>query len=458
MYAALVAALHITVGVDVGANLLEVLLKTLHKASTVHANNWYGFVVSVTTYDQEIHSAASQRDAHALIGNKLSYNIILLLVYLYGLRIVHHSLLIDVIEDITSVLQDAVAGMLSSEHPVWEFCVELLVCALENGGIQLRSDDPGALRDVLVRISDSSKGAIERGNKRIEYMIDSVSELKSNKSKRSTSSTGTSEQISKLRKWLGSVKSDIGAKSSAETTLHVRLADFLNAEATGRWWKAGAAWVGRRDGEDTGNNRDSGSAIGADGSIGNSAARGSLNVANNEHTKLLLLAKKMRMNTPVRRDVFVVMMSSSDAIDAYERLVRLDLRGKQDREIVRVLVECCGQEKAYNPFYLDLACILCEQNRQHRASLQFAFWDIMKTLSSDNFTDRRAINVSRMLGGSVAKFHISLSILKIVDMSELSQRMTLFLATFFLSLFSSQVWVEETYAMYSRINIPILGV
>ena len=353
----------------------------------------------------------------------------------------HHSLLIDVIEDVTSVLQAAVTSMLSSEHPVWEFCVELLVCALENGGAQLRSDDPTALRDALVRIRDACKSAVERGNKRIEYMIESVSELKSNKSKRSATSRGTSEQISKLRKWLGSVKTEIGAKSSAETTLHVRLADFLNAEAIGRWWKAGAAWTGRRDGGgDAGVHRDrNAAAVGTDNE--QTDGRGSRAVSN-EHTQLLLLAKKMRMNTPVRRDVFVVMMSSSDAIDAYERLVRLDLRGKQDREIVRVLVECCAQEKAYNQFYFDLACILCEQNRQHRASLQFAFWDIMKTLSSDNFTDRRAMNVSRLLGGLVAKFHISMSILKIVDMSELTQRMTLFLATFFLSLFSSQVRAE----------------
>lgn len=41
----------------------------------------------------------------------------------------------------------------------------------------------------------------------------------------------------------------------------------------------------------------------------------------------------MQMNTQTRKTIFVVVMSSRDVSDAFERLMRLDLKGKQDREI-----------------------------------------------------------------------------------------------------------------------------
>ena len=355
----------------------------------------------------------------------------MLIIYLYGLRIVHHTLVVDIINDISSVLISAEENNLQSDHLVWEFSVELLVCVFENGGVQLRSDDSGALRDATLKIMEVTKGAVLRGNKRIQYMIDIMSEFKNNKSKRTPSDNN--EQIVKLRKWVGSIKTSVGSKSSADTCLHISLVDLLSAEKKGRWWKAGAAWVGRSS-EGGHENASTGN-----GNLESSARIISSGSGSTEHSQLMLLANKMRMNTPVRRDVFVVMMSSSDAIDAFERLTRLDLKGKQDREIVRVLIECCAQEKSYNNFYAELAATLCQQNRQHKATLQFAFWDVLKTLSEDNFSDRRAINTARLLGSLVAAFHVPLSVLKVIDMSELQGRMILFLASFFISIFSSQV-------------------
>ena len=48
------------------------------------------------------------------------------------------------------------------------------------------------------------------------------------------------------------------------------------------------------------------------------------------------------MNTDIRRSIFVVLMSSEDYVDACERLGQLNLTEVQQREIVRVLLHCCG--------------------------------------------------------------------------------------------------------------------
>ena len=45
----------------------------------------------------------------------------------------------------------------------------------------------------------------------------------------------------------------------------------------------------------------------------------------------------------VRRAVFCVVMGSEDCVDAVEKLLRLGLRGEQEREVARVTVECCLQ-------------------------------------------------------------------------------------------------------------------
>ncbi len=58
---------------------------------------------------------------------------------------------------------------------------------------------------------------------------------------------------------------------------------------------------------------------------------------------MLELAAQQRMNTEVRKKIFCTIMGSADYLDAFERLLKLKLKAKQDREIVHVLVDCCLQ-------------------------------------------------------------------------------------------------------------------
>lgn len=48
-----------------------------------------------------------------------------------------------------------------------------------------------------------------------------------------------------------------------------------------------------------------------------------------EAQKMLELAAAQRMNTDARRAIFCIIMSGEDYIDAFEKLLRLDLPGKQ---------------------------------------------------------------------------------------------------------------------------------
>ena len=49
-------------------------------------------------------------------------------------------------------------------------------------------------------------------------------------------------------------------------------------------------------------------------------------------------------------------MSAEDYVQAFENVTRLNLKKQQEREIVKVLVHCCVQEKnLFNKFYGLLA-------------------------------------------------------------------------------------------------------
>ena len=48
-----------------------------------------------------------------------------------------------------------------------------------------------------------------------------------------------------------------------------------------------------------------------------------------ETQKLVQLAASQRMNTDLRRAIFCIVMSGEDYLDAFEKLLRLDLSGKQ---------------------------------------------------------------------------------------------------------------------------------
>ena len=145
-------------------------------------------------------------------------------------------------------------------------------------------------------------------------------------------------------------------------------------------------------------------------------------------------------------------MSSRNVSDAFERLVGLDLKGKQDREIIRVLIECCAQERAYNPFYAELVELLCSQNRQFKTTVQFAFWDVFKQFDDSSVAHmRRTTNLARMLSHLVCSFHIPLAIIKPLDISDLREEAKTFLSTFLAAVFSSSIKEDVFQQVFDRI-------
>lgn len=355
-------------------------------------------------------------------------NLMLMLCYFYNYNVINCRLIYDLIRDLIQSFT--------------EIDVELLLLILSHCGSQLRSDDPTALKDIVSLVQEKSIQVIKRNtmavgssrsvlpsSSRAQFMITAITDLKNNK--RQSKDVAIFDRTSSYRKILGRIKSQapsLMGRSSASDSLKIPLQDILDAETKGRWWIVGGTWVGKQHSADK-----------EDGHIGsNPTLRSDPLTFNEKEQKLLKLAAKQRMNTDLRRSIFCIIMGSDDCQDAFEKLVRSEmLRGKSEREVVRVLVHCCGTEKSYNPFYCHLAKRICEYQNKSKFTFQLTFWDTFKQF--DDMKARKAANLAKLLAELLKEQILNINVLKVIDISpnDMPETAIIFLTILFSNIFES---------------------
>ena len=87
------------------------------------------------------------------------------------------------------------------------------------------------------------------------------------------------------------------------------------------------------------------------------------------------------------------------------------MQGESEREVVRVSVECCLQERSWNPYYVHLLQRLLASSKAHRVTLQYCLWDQFKLVEQTDM--RRLINLAHLTGQLIASFTLPSSILKV---------------------------------------------
>ncbi|GMP98368.1 hypothetical protein CsSME_00046287 [Camellia sinensis var. sinensis] len=351
VFAAFVAGMASLVGMDFGAKLLASLAKCFE-------------------------------DEYLEEDNLSLRNVTLLLSYLYIFGVCSSDLIYDF--------------MIMLSKRLMEIDVSTILTILQCCGMNLRGDDPAAMKDFVLSVQNranelkasSGNGQANTSSKRMEFMLETIFDIKNNK-KRAKEDT---PQHTRIKKWL--------QKLRVEGILirGLKWSKLVDPDKKGQWWLSG-------DMASTTSNFEE---------VANTIDKESL-----EAQKLLQLAAVQRMNTDLRRAIFCVIMSGEDYVDAFEKLLRLDLQGKQDREIMRVLVECCLQEQVFNKYYSILAIKLCSHDKNHKITLQYCLWDHFKELESMQLM--RSMHLSKFVAEMVTSFTLSLAVLKAVDFSDTTQ-------------------------------------
>lgn len=374
LHAGLIAAVYKIVGTDFGAQVI-----------------------------QRIEEDFSQNYALCKAGDSSSKkltNLISLLAELYNFQVIGSNLIYDFVRLFLAELS--------------EINTELLLKTIRNCGQQLRQDDPSSLKEIVLQlqaaVADSGE---EQLSVRTRFMIENINNLKNNRMKTGVAASNiTLEHTVRMKKTLGSLNQ---RSIKASEPLRIGLKDLRQTDKRGKWWLVGASY--KNDDAEDGERTEQRSFV-----------RGKDNEEINIEdaaADLIQLAKEQRMNTDVRRSIFIAVMSATDYNDAYVRLMKLRLKKSQELEIPKVLIRCAGAEKLYNPFYTFLSRRVCS-DKKLKMSFQFSLWDLFKQMGEGEEEPREydaedegriglrsLVNLARMFGVLIAEGGLGLGVLKV---------------------------------------------
>uniref|UniRef100_A0A915JHM9 MI domain-containing protein n=1 Tax=Romanomermis culicivorax TaxID=13658 RepID=A0A915JHM9_ROMCU len=343
-------------------------------------------------------------------------NVSLVLCYLGLFKIVQSKLVFEVLNLLSSKLNEK-----SVELILLVLQTNKNLCSLDFGtlngleiflaiGSFLRKESPLELKHFIEEVNTKSTSIKDENlinRSRLQFMLDTLQLIKNNNFlKVANCDIELNERFVKL------LRSFFPGKQ-LESPLPMTLRDLWSAKVKGRWWIVGAAVTITRPEVEEKPGRSESSAL----------------KTTNFSEKLLKLAKKHHMNTDLRRNIFCIVVSSEDYLDAFEKLCRLSLKGQQEREIIHIILTCCLIEKSYNPFYAYLLQRFCHDQPRFLLTAQFAFWDKIKLISSS--TKAAIENLARCLAHLLANKTVPLAILKVIDFGSLEKSLKKFCTILF---------------------------
>ncbi|EFJ47843.1 hypothetical protein VOLCADRAFT_91452 [Volvox carteri f. nagariensis] len=403
-------------------------------------------------------------------------NLVTLLAYCYSAGLVAPGLCYSLLAVLKERFQEA--------------DVAAMVTLLNAVGLQLRNADPGLMKEFVLGVHERAAQLGREGNlsRRAQLMLDLIIDIKNNKTSAAggaAASVALAGNVTRKGKTADAAAGAGGGgrRGGALAVLQPSVAKWLQQlgveevclrgltwqkllapNKKGMWWMpvAGEAlddplMLAAAGGGGGGGSVGAASATAtATGAGGGGAAATAASTA-----RLLQLAAAQRMNTDARRAVFVAIMGSEDCREAHEKLLRLPLKGDQRREIVRVLVDSCLGEKTWNPYYGFLALRLCggggeggtggggSVGRAHRVTMQYCLWDKFKELESIDV--RPLTHLAKLAALLVARFALSLSLLKVVDWSDLTAKQLLTWRIFMQHLLSSCKTAGDVKQVFARV-------
>ncbi|KAG4413377.1 hypothetical protein IFR04_013494 [Cadophora malorum] len=398
--AGFIAAIYKIIGTDFGAQVIQRIVELFdeHYARATASGN--------------AGPAAATTDS-----SKETSNLIMLLSEMYNFQVVGSNLMFDYIKMFLLKLS--------------ELNAELLLKIIRASGPQLRQDDPSSLKAIvaMLRPAIESAGGEANISVRTKFMIETINDLKNNKMKTGGAASAiTSEHTIRMKKILGSLNT---RTIKGSEPLRIGLQDIQQSDKKGKWWLVGASWSGNA--EDI--TEPSTSEVGSKRIPAEDAGT----------SDLVQLAREQRMNTDIRRAIFVTIMSATDYQDAHLRLMKLKLKKVQEFEIPKVLIHCAGGEKTYNPYYTLIAKKICG-DRRLKTAFQYCLWDLFKKMGESEEDDvdpddeedaletRQIVNLAKMFGTLLVDGGLSLNALRNLNFSYLQTKTKIFMEVFFITV------------------------
>jgi nucleolar MIF4G domain-containing protein 1 len=390
-YAALTMMLHLTVGAEVGGNVVQGTARALQQR-------------------------LDENDIPVL------RNLLLMFINFYNYDIVHCSMVYDIIRILIEKLN--------------EQNVDLLLLVIQRCGMQLRKDDPLAIKGIIDMVNVvtsewrqsweayNEKKALEetemppRGKytKRVQFMIESLNDVKNNKLVSQTSDHATVKMKAAIEKYF---KKRFKKRPVAEA-IRVAWSDLISSDHLGRWWVVGSATQIPSDQR-------------AEVRKETQLKKAMTELGGAKADTVDSLARAQHMTTATRKAIFSIIVTSEDYIDACEKLTRFDAKDVKPREIAQIVLHCCQQEATWNPYYASLSEKLCSVDPHFRISFKFLLWEKFDDLEDTSV--RALTNIAKLYAFLIGQLSMSPTILKAFPFEAPSPKSIVFLRMLLMALF-----------------------
>lgn len=149
------------------------------------------------------------------------------------------------------------------------------------------------------------------------------------------------------------------------------------------------------------------------------ATEGPVNPKPTSDSTCAIVAKKLRLKTPLRLSILHEVLKSEDSADAATRLLQMNINKSQRHEIITVLFNLLFKERAFNEFYQLTIARLCHADRIYAAATRHQCWERLKELPA---AERRCQHLTRLLQFLLDKDIVMLTILKAIDFVSMDVR------------------------------------
>ncbi|KAH9918401.1 MIF4G-domain-containing protein [Epithele typhae] len=136
----------------------------------------------------------------------------------------------------------------------------------------------------------------------------------------------------------------------------------------------------------------------------------------------------------LRRVIYLTIMNSVNYEEAVHKLLKVQIKEGQEIELVKMIIECCSQERSYIPFYGLVGERFCRLNRVWFDCFEQAFREYYETVH--RYETNRLRNIARFFGHLLASDAVSWNVL---DCIHLTEEDTTSSSRIFIKIFFSEV-------------------
>jgi len=336
-----------------------------------------------------IHPAVDETDNNNSNSSGDMFSLLILAMELYKLRVIHCQVIYELIRYF--------AGNLS------EMSAQCLLVIIRRCGAELRRDDPRALKDIIEYIRE--KAEYQRKNQhmskvfstRLDIMLELIYDWKDNK-------LVSKEDGSLSFAWLSN------ASNSDDALL-------FSLELLQDWPTFYSQVVSKRNNNNNNNDEEE-----IEDTLKKTVVRDDPQERMTTKKDISFVDKvvgSLRLNTDTRRNIFRMMMTSEDVVDAEHRLVEYGGKRKSlIREIANMVILGCCHERPFNPFYVALTKRLCLYSTRYTIAFQFSLWQLWKRMETDGgeeeWSSGKVRNLSNYVGELVLERVVPISCFRVL--------------------------------------------